>query len=291
MSFLRTLLILGRVSNLPTIWTNVAVGWFLCGGGWTAELGWIVAGISLLYVGGMTMNDAFDAKWDQENAPERPIPAGQISHRATWAVYLAETVAGIAILSRLTSVNELLIGGLILSITLYNILHKHWKGSVILMGLCRAFVYIAAGSAVATQTSSLEVATILFVVAGAVVLYIAGITLAARNEHLDSPVGNSFLNRILLMLPVLFPLLGFRTVPTNPLYIGVTAVGVIGAWAWIVLSRKALAEKIPRGIAFLIAGIAFYDAAILAFADWRAAFAALACFALTLGLQRVVPAT
>ncbi|MDB3939561.1 UbiA family prenyltransferase [Verrucomicrobiales bacterium] len=291
MSFLRTLLILGRVSNLPTVWTNVAVGWFLCGGGWTAELGWIVAGISLLYVGGMTMNDAFDAKWDQENAPERPIPAGQISHRATWAVYLAETVAGIAILSRLTSVNELLIGGLILSITLYNILHKHWKGSVILMGLCRAFVYISAGSAVATQTSSLEVATILFVVAGAVVLYIAGITLAARNEHLDSPVGNSFLNRILLMLPVLFPLLGFRTVPTNPLYIGVTAVGVIGAWAWIVLSRKALAEKIPRGIAFLIAGIAFYDAAILAFADWRAAFAALACFALTLGLQRVVPAT
>ena len=291
MSFLRTLLILGRVSNLPTVWTNVAVGWFLCGGGWTAELGWIVAGISLFYVGGMTMNDAFDAKWDQENAPERPIPAGQISHRATWAVYLAETVAGIAILSRLTSVNELLIGGLILSITLYNILHKHWKGSVILMGLCRAFVYIAAGSAVATQTSSLEVATILFVVAGAVVLYIAGITLAARNEHLDSPVGNSFLNRILLMLPVLFPLLGFRTVPTNPLYIGVTAVGVIGAWAWIVLSRKALAEKIPRGIAFLIAGIAFYDAAILAFADWRAAFAALACFALTLGLQRVVPAT
>lgn len=291
MSFLRTLLILGRVSNLPTVWTNVAVGWFLCGGGWTAELGWIVAGISLLYVGGMTMNDAFDAKWDQENAPERPIPAGQISHRATWAVYLAETIAGIAILSRLTSVNELLIGGLILSITLYNILHKHWKGSVILMGLCRAFVYIAAGSAVATQTSSLEVATILFVVAGAVVLYIAGITLAARNEHLDSPVGNSFLNRILLMLPVLFPLLGFRTVPTNPLYLGIAAVGVIGVWAWIVLSRKALAEKIPRGIAFLIAGIAFNDAAILAFADWRAASAALACFALTLGLQRVVPAT
>jgi hypothetical protein len=291
MSSLRTLLILGRISNLPTVWTNVAVGWFLCGGGWTAELGWIVAGISLLYVGGMTMNDAFDAKWDQENAPDRPIPAGQISHRATWAVCLAETVAGIAILSRLTSVNELLIGGLILSIILYNILHKHWKGSVILMGLCRAFVYIAAGSAVATQTSSIEVRPILYVVAGAVVLYIAGITLAARNEHLDSPVGTSSLNRILLMLPVLFPLLGFRTVPTNPLYIGITAVGVIGAWAWIVLSRKALAEKIPRGIAFLIAGIAFYDAAILAFADWRAAFAALACFALTLGLQRVVPAT
>ena len=291
MSSLRTLLILGRISNLPTVWTNVAVGWFLCGGGWTAELGWIVAGISLLYVGGMTMNDAFDAKWDQENAPDRPIPTGQISHRATWAVCLAETVAGIAILSRLTSVNELLIGGLILSIILYNILHKHWKGSVILMGLCRAFVYIAAGSAVATQTSSIEVPPILYVVAGAVVLYIAGITLAARNEHLDSPTGTSSLNRILLMLPVLFPLLGFRTVPTNPLYIGITAVGVIGAWAWIVLSRKALAEKIPRGIAFLIAGIAFYDAAILAFADWRAAFAALACFALTLGLLRVVPAT
>ncbi|MCG8600830.1 MAG: UbiA family prenyltransferase [Verrucomicrobiales bacterium] len=291
MRFLRTLLILGRISNLPTVWTNVAVGWFFSGGGWTAELGWLVAGISFLYIGGMTMNDAIDAKWDRKHAPDRPIPSGKISHRATWVVCILETIGGVALLTRFTSAHPLLIGGLIFCVVLYNLLHKHWKGSVLLMGLCRAFVYVAAGSAVATQTSSIEVPGILYAISGAVVLYIAGITLAARNEHLDSPVGTSFLNRILLMLPVLFPLLGARTVPTDSLYVAITVVGVFGIWAWIVLSRKALSEKIPKGIALLIAGIAFYDAAILAFADWRAAFAALACFLLTLGLQKVVPAT
>ena len=291
MRFLRTLLILGRISNLPTVWTNVAVGWFFSGGGWTAELGWLVAGISFLYIGGMTMNDAIDAKWDRKHAPDRPIPSGKISHRATWVVCILETIGGVALLTRFTSAHPLLIGGLIFCVVLYNLLHKHWKGSVLLMGLCRAFVYVAAGSAVATQTSSIEVPGILYAISGAVVLYIAGITLAARNEHLDSPVGTSFLNRILLMLPVLFPLLGARTVPTDSLYVAITVVGVFGIWAWIVLSRKALSEKIPKGIALLIAGIAFYGAAILAFADWRAAFAALACFLLTLGLQKVVPAT
>ena len=84
MSLLRTLLILGRVSNLPTIWTNVAVGWFLSGGSWTPELLWITAGVSLLYIAGMTTNDAFDARWDSEHAQDRPIPSGRISPRGVW---------------------------------------------------------------------------------------------------------------------------------------------------------------------------------------------------------------
>jgi hypothetical protein len=30
---LRTLLVLGRVSNLPTVWSNCLAGWWLGGGG------------------------------------------------------------------------------------------------------------------------------------------------------------------------------------------------------------------------------------------------------------------
>jgi hypothetical protein len=55
--------------------------------------------------------------------------------------------------------------------------------------------------------------------------------------------------------------------------------------------RRALADRVPKGIAFAIAGIAFFDAAVVAFADWNAAVACLAAFVLTLGLQRVIPAT
>ena len=34
--------------------------------------------VSLFYVGGMYLNDAFDAGWERQHRPERPIPAGQV---------------------------------------------------------------------------------------------------------------------------------------------------------------------------------------------------------------------
>ncbi|MEM6279007.1 MAG: UbiA family prenyltransferase [Verrucomicrobiota bacterium] len=288
---MRTIFILGRVSNLPTVWTNVLVGWFLCGGGWGAELGWIALGVSFLYLGGMTLNDAFDADWDREHAPERPIPAGKISRRAVWSLGIGETMIGIALILGRTSFHPLLLVGLIQAILLYNFLHKRWAGSVLLMGLCRALVYVGAGSAVASQTSAIEVSPVVYFVAAAVVIYIAGLTLAARREHLQSPGGISFPIRIMLMLPVLFPLFAARTMPSGAVQIGLTVVGVLGIWAWIVIMRQALSEKIPKGISFAIAGIALFDAATIAFADWSAAVLCLTLFAITLFAQRYIPAT
>lgn len=61
---------LGRVSNVPTVWTNVAAGVALSGAGFSVG---IVAGLmlalSLFYIGGMYLNDAFDRDID---ARERP---------------------------------------------------------------------------------------------------------------------------------------------------------------------------------------------------------------------------
>jgi hypothetical protein len=48
-------------------------------------------------------------------------------------------------------------------------------------------------------------------------------------------------------------------------------IGALGVWSWLLITRSALKEKLPRGIAYAIAGIAFFDAATVAFADWRAA--------------------
>ncbi len=290
-SLLRTLLVLGRVSNLPTVWTNVAVGWFLSGGGWTGELGWTVLGMSLLYIAGMTLNDAYDAAWDRLHAASRPIPSGRIGRGAVWAVGIGEMAAGTAILLGATTVHPLLVVGLVAAILLYNWLHKRWTGSVLVMGLCRALVYVGAGSAVAMHTQSLEVPTTVFVLAAGVVLYIAGLTLAARQEHLDTPLALRLLPRLMLMLPVIFPLVASRPTTLDGAAIVLLVAGVLGTGAWLTAIRRALAERVPKGIAFAIAGIALYDAAAVVFADWRAAIACLAAFALTLGLQRVVPAT
>src|SRR6056297_2070575 len=137
-SFTRTILILGRISNLPTVWTNVLVGWFLCGGGWNAELGWITLGVSGLYLGGMTLNDAFDADWDREHAPDRPIPSGKISRGAVWGIGIVEMLVGVLLLLAQSTFHPLLLVLLVQAILLYNFLHKRWKGSVLIMGVCRA---------------------------------------------------------------------------------------------------------------------------------------------------------
>jgi len=50
---LHTLLILGRVSNLPTVWSNCLAGWWLSGGGNFWKLALLLAGASALYTGGM----------------------------------------------------------------------------------------------------------------------------------------------------------------------------------------------------------------------------------------------
>lgn len=290
-SILRTVLVLGRVSNLPTIWTNVAVGWFLSGGSWTGEFGWILLGMSLIYIAGMTLNDAFDVEWDREYAATRPIPSGRIGTGSVWLLGLLEMALGIAVLLLFSTTHPLFVGSLVAAVFLYNWIHKRWAGSVLIMGLCRALVYLGAGSAVAAHTSSLEIPRILFLIAGGVVLYIAGLTLAARSEHLATAKGPGLLPRLLLMLPVLFPLLAFRTVSDNVLTYSLVVVGVVGIWSWLMITRRALHTRIPKGIAYAIAGIAFFDAAVISFADWRAALLCLLLFVVTLGAQRVIPAT
>ena len=61
---MRTFLVLGRVSNVPTVWTNCLAGWLLAGGGEWTRFAWLCAGATLVYLGGMFLNDAFDAEFD-----------------------------------------------------------------------------------------------------------------------------------------------------------------------------------------------------------------------------------
>src|ERR1043166_7779563 len=81
---LRTLLVLGRISNLPTVWSNCLAGWWLGGGGNIQKLPFLFGGATFLFIGGMYLNDAFDVEFDQLHRAERPIPSGAISAGAVW---------------------------------------------------------------------------------------------------------------------------------------------------------------------------------------------------------------
>lgn len=96
---LRYILTLARVSNLPTVWSNCLAAWILTG----AEPSWsilpLLAAASLLYSGGCTLNDAFDAKWDAVHRPERIIPSGRLTRGAVWHLGILEMVLGLFIIA------------------------------------------------------------------------------------------------------------------------------------------------------------------------------------------------
>ena len=114
---LKALLQLGRVSNLPTIWTNCIAAWVLVGADFSREyqmslrdfefilgkyarmlefplLVPLTIAASLLYMGGTALNDAFDIRFDRKYRPDRPIPAGVLSPYMVWVNGLASLAAG-----------------------------------------------------------------------------------------------------------------------------------------------------------------------------------------------------
>lgn len=167
---------LGRVSNLPTVWTNVLAGAALAGArpGATALVA-LCGTLSLFYVGGMFLNDAFDRGIDARERPERPIPSGEVSAAEVFVVGFAMLATGVAVLTRYGGRAWLAGAVLAGAIVLYDAWHERNPFSPVIMGACRALVYVVA--AVAT-TGGLPRAAIV----GAVVLwaYILAVTVVAR---------------------------------------------------------------------------------------------------------------
>ena len=95
----RTYLRLGRVSNLPTIWTNCLAATILAGAvPDLIPLTLISLSISLLYESGMFLNDAFDQEFDRRYRPERPIPSGEITGSTVYKIGFALMAGGLVIL-------------------------------------------------------------------------------------------------------------------------------------------------------------------------------------------------
>src|SRR6266852_469796 len=122
--YLRTLLILGRASNLPTVWPNRLAGWLLGGGGEPARLALLWLGSIFLCLGGMYLNDAFDAQFDQQHRPERPIPSGAIRAEAVWAWGLISLMLGFLGLCLLGNTTAFLASLLVISVLIYDAIHK-----------------------------------------------------------------------------------------------------------------------------------------------------------------------
>src|SRR3954466_15018571 len=120
-----TLLKLGRVSNLPTVWTNTLAGALVAGGTWQdAHLTIVIVAMSLFYEGGMFLNDYFDREIDARQRPERPIPSFLIAPRTVASIGFALLTAGLALLG-IVGLEPLGLGLLLAAlIVAYDLRHK-----------------------------------------------------------------------------------------------------------------------------------------------------------------------
>src|SRR5215475_8349336 len=172
---------LGRVSNLPTVWTNVLAATVLADGDWrTLRTGLVLVAMSLFYVGGMYLNDYFDRAIDARERPTRPIPAGDLPAGTVAAIGFALLAGGVAALAPLGGAALLAGWALALTVVGYDVWHKGNPAGPVVMGLCRALVYAGAAAAVMGGVPPIVVLAAL-----AMLAYVAGITYAAQQESYD----------------------------------------------------------------------------------------------------------
>src|SRR5258708_14956979 len=143
----RVLLVLGRVSNLPTVWSNCLAAWLLGGGGPWLSFTLLCFGATLLYTGGMFLNDALDLEFDRRHRSERPIVCGQVSLRFVWLVGAILLGVGWPALFTLGLKTGAFGALLLLCIVVYNWVHKRTRLAPVLMACCRFLLYLVSASA------------------------------------------------------------------------------------------------------------------------------------------------
>src|SRR5436853_3024192 len=121
----QTLLRLGRVSNLPTVWTNViAAATISNAAADIADVALVGLAMTAFYVGGMYLNDFFDREIDARERPGRPIHAGDIGAATVSAIGFALLAAGVAFLAPFGPFTALWALALAVAIVLYDAWHN-----------------------------------------------------------------------------------------------------------------------------------------------------------------------
>jgi 4-hydroxybenzoate polyprenyltransferase len=282
---------LGRISNLPTVWTNVTAGIVLSGAAFAVGPSLLLMlSLSLFYVAGMFLNDAFDREFDRRDRPQRPIPAGEVAAATVFACGFGLLVAGFALLvfvgyatAEGTGWRAPAAGAVLAAlIILYDAWHKANPVGPLLMGFCRLLVYVVTGLAVVgTIPPGLVLAALVCL------CYLIGLTYVAKQESLRRI--ENFWPLLFLAVPFVYGA-PFAVQGGIALVLYLLLLATVGA-ALVLIFRPGHTD-IPHAIMLLIAGISLLDGMFMA-GQGKAilAVAAVAAFLFTLFLQRFVPGT
>lgn len=278
----RTLLVLGRVSNLPTVWSNCLAGWVLGGSGSIGRWWLLSVAASALYIGGMYLNDACDAAFDRQHRRERPIPSGDISTGLVWRLGGCLLASGWLIFCCLGRSTAWIGTLLVISILIYDFVHKAVSFSPVLMALCRFFLFLAAASIGADGVTGLAIWSA-FALAG----WIIGLSYLARRESTTNSLRHWPLAVLALPLLLAWIANGNET-RLKALYLAVLLVGW-SAWClrhvWVDANRN-----LGLSVSGLIAGICMVDW-LSVVPNYSLGLVFLGLFLAALAAQRLIPAT
>lgn len=174
MSWIRIL----RLPNLLTVPGDLWVGMALAGGiQWgRGETSGLLA-VCCLYLAGMLQNALVDRERDAIQAPERPLPSGELTVASVSGVMRLLFNLGVAL--------GLLLGGIWAVVLLascvwsYNSLKEQVPMvGCMLMGACRGFAVLIGAMSVTDSASD-----VVWIGVGVWTLYIAAVTGLARREH------------------------------------------------------------------------------------------------------------
>ncbi len=279
----RALLVLGRVSNLPTVWSNCLAAWWLGGGRTVNRLPFLLAGATCLYLGGMFLNDVLDAASDRRLRPERPIPAGEISPQTVWIWAQAWLGIGALLLILLGQTTGALALLLLVTILGYDALHKRAGFAPLLMAGCRLLLYLVAASTGARGVTGWAIWCGL-----GMAVYVLGVSLLARQER--APRKPGYGPTLLLAAPIaLAVLLHSYAVPEGVLLLAL----VLGLWIARSLRPAFWSEEraVAETVSLLLAGIVLVDWLAVADAPREFSLVFLLLFGAALVFQRFVPAS
>jgi 4-hydroxybenzoate polyprenyltransferase len=235
---MRDWLRLVRLPNLATAVADVLAGFLVCSQGpaalaWPPAACWLaILASAAFYAAGMILNDVFDLALDRVERPERPLPCGAIAPRTAAAVgaalltLAAAAACGASVVAQ--SPWPALVGAaLTVAVWGYDKHAKHTSFGPAVMGACRGLNWLLGMTAAGGPHAAHE-----WLVPAGMAVYVAGITLYARDEA-GRPRPAALAGGTLLMLVGLVTAAGF--VWTRSLAGPLAAGCRIGARDWLLL--------------------------------------------------------
>lgn len=286
-----------RVPNLFTAPPDVIAGAALAVAAGATVSTSAAAGVAvasmLLYAGGTTLNDYFDAPVDAEERPERPIPSGQVSRSVAGligitllasAVGLAIAVAGMAAGIGATAVA--------CSVILYDGVLKGGPAGFLTMGATRGLNVLLGTTATTVSVPSLPVWV--FGIVLAVTAYISGVTYMAAREA-TNPTRRSVLVAGVGMVTAggaVVVLLASMDFGARPL---TSVVGVGLAGGFVFTTGRALGrayrdlspETVGPVVGTCVLALVVFDGAVAATAGVRWSLAAIVFLVPAAGFSRL----